>query len=155
MEYKIRLANENDLSGLCQIRNNRELFIIYFKQFAKREIFIIIAEQDAHTVGFGILKLIGNLIPKLSDLYVHEDYRGKGIGSDLIRFRESMAKDLGYSELFVSVDPIENPKMIELIKNHGYKVISEPYIINAIYYDNDGVPYTKTYTRIDLKKLLN
>ena len=42
-------------------------------------------------------------------------------------------KRLFYSEIFVSVDPIENPKMIKLIKRHGYEVISEPYIKKAVF----------------------
>lgn len=60
--------------------------------------------------------------PNWSDLYVSEVYRGKGIGSDLIRYRENIAKDLGYTEIFVSVDPIENPKMIKLIKKQIIKL---------------------------------
>lgn len=154
MKYTIRLANENDLTGLCNIRNNKDLFMNYLKQLAQKEIYLAIAEQDALIVGFAVLKVKGKLSPKLSDLYVKEDYRGNFIGSDLIRYRESIARNLGYSEMFVSVDPIENPKMIKLIKKQGYEAISEPYIKKAISFNDDGTSYDKTYTRIDLKKLL-
>lgn len=98
MNYIIRLANENDLSGLCDIRNNKDLFTRYLKQFAKREVYMAIAVQDSLIFGFGVLKLKGPLLPKLSDLYVKEDYRGNGIVSDLIRYKENIAKSLGYSE---------------------------------------------------------
>ncbi|MFJ6211207.1 GNAT family N-acetyltransferase [Lysinibacillus sp. NPDC092081] len=155
MNYIIRLANENDLSGLCDIRNNKDLFMNYLKQFEKREVYLAIAEQDSLILGFGVLKLKGTLLPKLSDLYVKEDYRGNGIGSDLIRYRENIAKSLGYSEIFVSVDLIENPKMIKLISKHGYETTSNSYLKKAIFYNDDGTTYNKTYTRIDLKKLLN
>lgn len=124
MNYIIRLANENDLSGLWDSRNNKDLFTNYLKQFAKKELYLVIAEQDALILGFGVLKLKGTLLPKLSDLYVKEDYRGNGIGSDLMRYRENIAKSLGRSEIFVSVDPIENPNMIKLISKHGYEPIS-------------------------------
>lgn len=155
MEYRIRVANEIDLKGLCEIRNNKDLFIRYLKQQDDKEIFLVIAEKDHVVLGFGVLKLIGSLHPKLSDLYVKETYRGRGIGSDLIRYREKMASDKGFSELFVSVDPIENSKMIKLITKLGYKAISEPYIKSAIYYKDDGTTYKKAYSRIDLKKSLN
>lgn len=155
MSYTIRLANEDDLSGLCVLRNNRDLFTNYLKQFLNKKIYLVIAEQNSLILGFGVLKLKGVLHPKLSDLYVGEVYRGKGIGSDLIRYRENIAKDLGYTEIFVSVDPIENPKMVKLIKKHNYRTITEPYLKNAIFYNDDGSSYDKTYTRIDLKKLLN
>ncbi|WP_234987180.1 hypothetical protein [Bacillus sinesaloumensis] len=45
--------------------------------------------------------------------------------------------------------------MIKLIGKHGFKPISEPYLKKAIFYHEDGATYNKTYTRIDLKKLLN
>ncbi|MFD2444052.1 GNAT family N-acetyltransferase [Bacillus sp. CGMCC 1.16607] len=86
---------------------------------------------------------------------MNENYRGNGIGSDLIRYRENIASDFGYSEIFVSIDPIENPKMIKLIKTHGYEAISEPYLKSAVFYNDDGTAYDKVYTRIDLKKLLS
>jgi GNAT superfamily N-acetyltransferase len=155
MKYIIRVANENDLSGLCNIRNNKELFTNYLNQYENKQVYLVVAEQNETILGFGILKLKGSLVPKLSDLYVKENYRGNGIGSDLIKFRENIARDLGFSEMYLSVDPIENPKMISLIKRHGYQPVSEEYLKTAIFYNEDGTTYNKTYTRIDLKKLLH
>lgn len=155
MEYSIRIANERDLGSLCGIRNNRELFISYLQQYEKKIVYLVIAELNEKILGFGVLKLKGNLLPKLSDLYVNEDYRGNGVGSDLIKYREKITRGLGYSDIFVSVDPIENPKMIKLIKKLGYEAISEPYLKSAIFYNEDGTTYDKTYIRLDLKKFLN
>ncbi|GAM12375.1 hypothetical protein SAMD00020551_0508 [Mesobacillus selenatarsenatis SF-1] len=45
--------------------------------------------------------------------------------------------------------------MIKLINQHGYKAVSEPYLKNAIFYNEDGTTYNKTYTRVDLRKMLN
>lgn len=152
MEYSIRAANEEDINGLCNIRNNKDLFIKYLNQHENKEIYLAVAEVENTILGFGVLKLKGSLLPKLSDLYVKEIYRGKGVGTDLIRYREGIARSLGYSEVIVSVDPIENPKMIKLITKHGYKAISEPYKKTAIFYNDDGTTYEKTYSRIDLKR---
>ncbi len=151
MQY--RLANENDLQSFCTIRNNQDLFIRYLQQQEKKEIYLVVAEQNKLIFGFGVLKLIGNLIPKLSDLFVKENYRGNNIGSNLIKTRENIARDLGFLEIYVSVDPIENPKMIKLMIKLGYEAISTPYSKSAIYYKEDGTTYDKTYTRIDFKKV--
>lgn len=114
--------------------------------------YLLVAEMDRSTIlGFGLLKLNSYLSPKLSDLYVNENYRGNGIGSGLIRHREKLARKLGYSEIFVSVDPIGNPKMIKLITKLGYKRITEPYSRTALFHNEDGTTYEKTYTRVDLK----
>lgn len=119
--------------------------------------YLLVAEMDRSTImGFGLLKLnSNNFSPKLSDLYVNENYRGNGIGSVLIRHREKLARKLGYSEIFVSVDPIGNPKMIKLLTKLGYKRITEPYSRTTLFHTEDGTTYQKTYTRVDLKRSLN
>lgn len=154
MDFRIRLATEDDVVGLCEIRNSKSLFRKYLEQQESKNLYVAIAEQTGTILGFGLLKVKGNLCPKLSDLYVHEEVRGNGIGSALITYREELAISLGYTEMYVSVDPIENPKMIKLITKLGYQTISEPYEKNAIYYNNDGSSYEKTYTRVDFKKEL-
>lgn len=155
MQYITRAANEEDMDGLCNIRNNKDLFMKYLKQQANKEVYFAVAEKDKTILGFGVLKLKGRLLPKLSDLYVKDIYRGNGVGTDLIRYREKIAKSLGFSELTVSVDPIESPEMIKLITKLGYEVICEPYIKTATFYNNNGTTYEKTYSRIDLKKTLS
>lgn len=157
MRYNVRSAVAGDITKLCSVRNNEKLFLLYMSQQENNEIILTVAESDDADriiLGFGVLKLQGQLFPKLSDLYVKEIYRGQGAGSALIRYREEFAKELGYSEMFVSVDPVENPKMIKLISKHGYHAISEPYPKQAVYYNEDGSNYEKTYIRMDLKKQL-
>lgn len=153
MQY--RMANIKDLPHLCTIRNNKDLFLGYLHQQEKKELYLVVAELNNIILGFGVLKLNGNLLPKLSDLYVKENYRGNNIGSNIIKKRENIARDLGFPHIYVSVDPIENPKMINLITKLGYEAISSPYKKTAIYYNENGTTYDKTYTRIDLKKLLS
>ncbi|MBY0217752.1 GNAT family N-acetyltransferase [Paenibacillus illinoisensis] len=156
MEYNIRLADKEDIRVLLSVRNNKALFTTYLNQQEKKEVYLLVAEINRSTIlGFGLLKLNSNLSPKLSDLYVKENFRGNGIGSSLIRHREKLARKLGYSEIFVSVDPIGNPKMIKLITKHGYKRITEPYSKRALFHNEDGTTYEQTYTRVDLKRSLN
>ncbi|MCG7379651.1 GNAT family N-acetyltransferase [Paenibacillus sp. ACRSA] len=155
MQYIVRNATVNDMDGLCSIRNNKGLFTRYLTQQEKQEAILVVAATDHIILGFGVLKLRGESVPKLSDLYVKETHRGNGIGSALITYRECLAKQRGCTEMYVSVDPIENPKMIKLITHHGYHAISAPYSKDAIYFNEDGTSYEKTYTRIDMKKLLS
>ncbi|CAI6052330.1 hypothetical protein PAECIP112173_01443 [Paenibacillus sp. JJ-100] len=157
MDYIVRKAVEKDISGLCSIRNNEALFRSYLNQQESNQvIFTVAVTDDMHhlILGFGVLKLHGIHIPKLSDLYVKKEFRGRGVGSATIRYREECAIELGYIEKFVSVDPVENPKMIKLISKHGYQAISEPYPKKAVYYNEDGSSYEKEYIRMDLKKKL-
>ena len=51
MKYTIRLANENDLAALCNVRNNEDLFKYYLKQSERKEVYLVIAEQEANILG--------------------------------------------------------------------------------------------------------
>ncbi|WP_366295542.1 GNAT family N-acetyltransferase [Paenibacillus sp. AN1007] len=157
MNYIIRQAVLQDLPGLCSVRNNEKLFRSYLNQQENNKVILVAAaaEDIDHVIlGFGLLKLHGMQVPKLSDLYVKEEFRGQGAGSAMIKYREKCAIGLGFNEIFVSVDPVENPKMIKLITSHGYQAITEPYTKEAVYYNEDGSGYKKTYIRVDLKKQL-
>ncbi|WP_339251480.1 GNAT family N-acetyltransferase [Paenibacillus sp. FSL P2-0136] len=155
MTYNTRAASESDLGSLCSIRNHEGIFRKYLDQQKRGEICFIVAEQGRRITGFGLLKLSGSTEPKLSDLYVQKASRGKGAGSALIRYQEELARKLGYSELFVSVDPLDNPRMIQLITRLGYQAVTEPYLRTAVFYKEDGSEYETTYTRVDLHKRLN
>lgn len=151
---QIRLATENDLVALCAIRNHLSLFKHYFQLQRANEAKFVVAELNGTIVGFGLLKLTDELAPKLSDLYVSKPYRGNGIGRALIHYREKLAKLARFKQIYVSVDPVENPKMMKLITKLGYTAISEPYEKEATYYDDAGLPYEHMYMRVDLKKSL-
>ena len=154
MHYQIRLANDADLHALCTIRNNEPLFTSYLQLQQDEQAYLTVAQVEHELVGFAVLKLNGSFIPKLSDLYVKPAFRHHGIGDALIAFREQLATKLGFQEIYVSVDPMENPKMVQLVTALDYKAINGPYQKSAIYYNEDGTTYDKTYIRVDFKKML-
>lgn len=155
MNVQIRLANDADLKALCTIRNNEQLFTNYLQLQQDGQAYLAVAQVEHELVGFGVLKLNGPLIPKLSDLYVKPGFRHRGMGQALIAYREQLAVARDYDEVFVSVDPIENPKMVQLVTNLGYNAICEPYEKSAIYYYEDGTTYDKTYVRVDFIRQLH
>lgn len=154
MKSHIRLANSDDINALCRIRNHEALFLNYLQLQHDKQAYLAVAQVEEGLAGFGLLKLNGPLIPKLSDLYVKPAFRHQGIGQALIKFREQLAYERCFDEIFVSVDPIENPKMVQLVTTLQYVGISEPYGKSAIYYNEDGTTYEKTYMRVDFKKKL-
>lgn len=162
LDLTIRHARLSDLEQLCCVRNNPTLFEQYLQECDGECAHFLVAEIDQRIVGFGLVYLDvtktgrrKSHLPKLSDLYVGEPYRQRGIGSALIRARESLARDYGHTEIFVSIDPTESPDMIRLIKKHGYHALqSEPYSVTSVFYDSNGKAFEKTYSRIDFRKAL-
>jgi GNAT superfamily N-acetyltransferase len=159
---KIRPAVNADIENLCRARNNEALFRGYLDECDGEKAHFLVAEINTQIVGFGLVYL--NItkngkkkshLPKLSDLFVIEEYRRKGVATALIEFRESLAKQYGYSEIFVSIDPSESSEMISLAKKLSYRPLQQqPYPVTALYHDNQGQTYQKQYFRLDFKKIL-
>jgi GNAT superfamily N-acetyltransferase len=161
-KIKIRQATMEDIEKLCNARNNEQLFRGYLEECDGEKAYFLIAEINKEIVGFGLVYLDvtkngkrKSHLPKLSDLYVVAEYRKKGVATALIQARESLAKTYGYSEIYVSVDPLESVEMIALATKLSYVPLQEhPYPVSALYYDSQGQAYEKQYFRLDFRKSL-
>ncbi len=157
---KIRKAKIEDMEQLCKARNNEKLFAGYLDECDGEKANFLVAELEETIVGFGLVYLdVTNTgkkkshLPKLSDLYIIKGYRRKGVATALIQARETLAKQYGYSQIYVSIDPSESPEMIALAKKLSYMPLQEkPYPVSALYYDSQGQAYEKNYFRLDFKK---
>lgn len=161
-EIKIRQAKIEDIEELCIARNNEQLFRKYLAECDGEKAYFLLAEIENKIAGFGLVYLDitkngkkKSHLPKLSDLYVVEDCRRKGVATALIRAREALAKKYGHSKIYVSIDPLESPEMIHLAKKLSYLPLQEePYSVTALYYDLQGQAYEKQYFRLDFHKHL-
>jgi GNAT superfamily N-acetyltransferase len=67
-------------------------------------------------------------LPQVVDLYIGEEWRGQGTGSEAMRLIERMAEKAGATHLYISVEPIANPRAYALYQRLGYQRIqTEPY----------------------------
>lgn len=158
----IREAERNDLPQLCEVRATRTLYLGYLDECDGQAAHFLVAELEGRIVGFGLVYLavtrtgkVKSHLPKLSDLYVVDEYRRRGIATALIHARERIAIDAGHSEIYVSIDPIESTEMIALANKLAYLPIQDtPYAVEATYFDAGGRPYAKRYSRLDFFKRL-
>jgi GNAT superfamily N-acetyltransferase len=158
----IRQAHLDDIQQLCNVRNNEQLFRGYLEECDGENAHFLVAEINKKIVGFGLVYLGATKngkkkshLPKLSDLYVIEEHRRKGVATALIQARESLAKQYGHSFIFVSIDTQESDEMVCLAKKLSYFPLQEhPYSTSALYYDSQGLAYEKQYFRLDFKKNL-
>ena len=61
--------------------------------------------------------------PDLFDLYVRQDSRGRGIGTQLVYFCEEMASKWGFKKIGLAVNHTANPRALALYQRLGYRVI--------------------------------
>lgn len=67
-------------------------------------------------------------LPQIVDLRVKESQRGRGYGSTFVRAIEHIASAAGYRQLYLSVEPLSNPRAYALYQRLGYQPLqSEPY----------------------------
>lgn len=55
----------------------------------------------------------------VSRMIVRKEYRNRGIGSEILEFLISKAKDLGYSEMTIGVDK-DNTNALHLYRKYGF-----------------------------------
>ncbi|HET9909828.1 MAG TPA: GNAT family N-acetyltransferase [Anaerolineales bacterium] len=69
----------------------------------------LLAEVDGHVVGFAALRIVPCVFyadphGELTELFVEEPYRRQGVGRELLRLAEKIAKEKGVKELLILTD---------------------------------------------------
>lgn len=158
----IREARADDLGQLCQARSNEQLFREYLEECDGERAFFLAAEILGTIVGFGLLYLDitkggkkKSHLPKLSDLFVVKEHRGKGVATALLQAREAIAKEHGHASIYVSINPIESQAMLAMVRKHSSLPLhDQPYQVSAIFYDANGRACKRNCFRLDFVKRL-
>jgi ribosomal-protein-alanine N-acetyltransferase len=149
VEFYIRNANREDVDAI--IRINREslpenypyyFFLEHVTEYAKA---FFVAEVDKRVVGyvmpriewgFSNLKQLPTLIRKghIVSIAVLEEFRGKGIGTALMkRSVQSMKEEYGAEEVYLEVR-ISNAPAIHLYEKLGFKKVK---VLRNYYVDGE------------------
>jgi GNAT superfamily N-acetyltransferase len=72
-------------------------------------------------------------VPDIFDLYVHANFRSKGIGTQIITACEQMVRSAGYEKLGLAVNPDLNPRAYTLYQRLGYSAITQDKYLDGIY----------------------
>lgn len=62
---------------------------------------------------------------ELVKLYVSAEFRGQGVGNDLMAIASESAKELGYSKLYLETLP-ELSRAVSLYERAGYELLEKP-----------------------------
>ncbi|HEU4869991.1 MAG TPA: GNAT family N-acetyltransferase [Pyrinomonadaceae bacterium] len=115
----IRTAVENDTEVLCALddvaRREDER-----REFIRREVasgHCFVAVIDATVVGYGVLNYTFYNNGWVDMLYIHADYRRRGVGTALLGYMESQCRT---PKLFTSTNQ-SNSSMQSLIRKLGYE----------------------------------
>jgi GNAT superfamily N-acetyltransferase len=93
--------------------------------------------EENHVLGWVLVSWQGKetapKYPDMFDLYVRQDSRGRGIGTQLVYFCEEMASKWGFKKIGLAVNHTANPRALALYKRLGYRVISTAPYLDGVY----------------------
>jgi GNAT superfamily N-acetyltransferase len=137
---RIRDAHFLDMKQLAALRYADKLIIHFdrLREAAARHLRYLVAERARQLVGFGVLVFEwpeswpdtgdSTRLPQIMDLYVAETARSQGIGTQMIQAMEQAARKAGHTQIFTSVDPVNNSRAYTLYASLGYQPLKdEPY----------------------------
>ncbi len=144
--FSVRDAIAADMPGLCAVRDAHQQHRAKLEEAAAGTASFLVATSHGHIVAFASVFLRDPLtgppkshIPKLSDCFVAPGHRSLGIGRALVSARERIVHAAGCDHLYVSVDPVENPRWLDFFRCRGYRSLqSEPYRKREPRYSDDG-----------------
>lgn len=85
---------------------------------------IYLPEIEGEKIGYFALCFtmsleFGGIVVILDDLFLKPDFRGRGLGEEILRYVEKLAKDRGAVQIFLEVEN-ENPRAFAFYKKFGW-----------------------------------
>ncbi len=128
---KIRLADKQDMLELSRLNaafnGGEESIAALAARFEdpRRIEWPVVAEVDGRLVGFAALRLAPGLFypephAEMTELYVEDAYRRRGIGRELVQYVERLAVEMGAVELWLMTGK-ENLPAQDFYRALGYE----------------------------------
>ena len=86
---------------------------------------VYIAEDKEKIIGSAALKSLENKTGKLKRMYIHKEYRNKGIGKKLLKKIENFAIKNKLNRIVLSTSDIQLKPAFEFYKKNGFKEITK------------------------------
>jgi len=96
----------------------------FYDQFNKIQMIrnVVVCYIDNKPIGCGAFKEYDQNKVEIKRMFVLPDYRGRGIGLDILKELEIWASELNYPECVLETGK-KQPEAISLYKKTGYKII--------------------------------
>lgn len=136
---EIRPATEKDIPQIMRMKQwgDEELYQKRLDESKEEKASYLILEEDGQVLGHVFLKYYGSPTephyPEMEDLFIKEELRSKGLGSVLIKECEKLAKERGFYEIGLGVNPTLNPRAKALYERFGYKDVGRKPYLSGVY----------------------
>ena len=162
----LRNAGDADLDGLARLRPPELDHRDRLRDARQPGFRYLVLEHQGEVIGFVCLVFArpaswpdarnAALLPQIVDAFIAPPLRSRGYGSALIRALEGLAWDQGFRAVFLSVDPIGNPRAQALYQRLGYRPLQqEPYREEGQYTDSAGQVHEGDDWELDMVRELH
>jgi len=100
---------------------NEHSFFEQFNQIDKIK-HVVLAYKEDKAVGCGALRQFSDDITEIKRMYVHPDFRGRGIAREILKELERWATELFFSECILETGK-EHTEAVRLYEKSGYHLI--------------------------------
>ncbi len=161
----VRDAREADLSALTAIKGagSEALHRDRLRDARSNDFRYLVLEAGHQVIGFACLVFRRpaswsdaadtSHLPQIVDLQVQEDQRGQGYGTAFMHTIEQIAANSGCAQLYLSVEPVENPRAHALYLRLGYRSLqAEPTQKHWQFTDSAGCLHSGDMLVVDMVK---
>jgi GNAT superfamily N-acetyltransferase len=161
----VRDATVKDLAALAQIKPPEAAHRDRIRDARLPTFRYLVLERDQRVIGLACLVFARpaywsdaddtSHLPQIVDVQIAPGLRGRGCGTHLIVEVEKLAARRGHSEVFVAVDPRNNPRAFALYQRLGYVALQEtPHLKHWEFVDSGGHPHSGDDWIVDMVKRL-
>ncbi len=97
-------------------------------QTEDKSIHVMMKDENGKTVAAGRLLLLNSSEGQLRSMAVHENYRGQGLGSKILRYIETKAKENNLSSIILDA----RAPAVHFYEKHGYAVYADSYVLFGV-----------------------
>ncbi len=90
---------------------------------------VVVAYENNQPIGCGAFKSFGDTQVEIKRMFVHPDFRGRGVAQRVLHELETWARELGYTTTVLETGQ-KQPEAIKLYQKAGYQIIPNfgPYV---------------------------
>jgi GNAT superfamily N-acetyltransferase len=162
----VRDAAVKDLTALTRLKKPEVLHRDRIRDSQSPTFRYLVQEQAGTVIGFACLVFVrpatwsdahdASYLPQIVDIVIAPALRRRGYGSYLIKSLEWLAAQRGCGEIFLAVDPLNNPRAYALYQRLGYRQLqTEPYLKHWEFVNSDGNLHTGDDWIVDMVKVLS
>jgi GNAT superfamily N-acetyltransferase len=161
----VRDATEVDLDAPPRLKPSRAVHLDRLRDAQQPGFRYLVLELDRQLIGFVCLVFVrptywsdgdsSEYLPTAIDFIIDPQLRGQGYGTFLLQSVEKLAAACGYEQLYIWVNPVNNPRALALYQRLGFRPLQEqPYWFHWQFIDGEGKRHAGDSWRLDLVKTL-